>query len=481
MTRNGKIARLPKAVREQLNRRLADGEPGEPLLTWLNELPATKKVLAEHFGGSAVSKQNLSEWRTGGFVEWEAHEELMAKTQALASQAKDLSGVARSRLTEHLATVLSARYAALVMDWKGEPDEAFEKKARALRGLCRDVTELRRCDLRVARLNTEEKWHEHRREKDEQELLARFDQWLDNEEVREAYCKNWHNRAERVRLIRQAFGAPGDRPDHLDWVQLAEAAAAKARAASAAGEEQLRKNQAETAAARARFEREERERVGELGSDPAGGKSKPVKPCQTSFYAKGEGAFAGAEPGVRSAGCGAENSAEAETPGAPTGETDEFAIVREALRRPSVLRPGHGARAGFADEAGGEINRQDPTEHQEKGPGEDAETPSRRSPACEPSTSNAQVEESEKPEGENIAQASNCLGPAGPQNPASNIQLSTPNAAETTPPPQSPPPAEPATRENAPVIKPKKRWTLATAPTLEEALEYDTSHPNAAG
>jgi len=34
--RNGKIARIPLEIREQLNCRLADGEPGNRLVEWLN-------------------------------------------------------------------------------------------------------------------------------------------------------------------------------------------------------------------------------------------------------------------------------------------------------------------------------------------------------------------------------------------------------------------------------------------------------------
>ena len=32
MTRNGKIARLPRALRDELNRRLQDGQPGVRLV-----------------------------------------------------------------------------------------------------------------------------------------------------------------------------------------------------------------------------------------------------------------------------------------------------------------------------------------------------------------------------------------------------------------------------------------------------------------
>ncbi len=39
MTRNGKIARLPLAIRQQLNQRLQNAEPAQNLLSWLKRLP----------------------------------------------------------------------------------------------------------------------------------------------------------------------------------------------------------------------------------------------------------------------------------------------------------------------------------------------------------------------------------------------------------------------------------------------------------
>ena len=50
-TRRGKIARLPLAVREELNSRLRNGEPGKDLVLWLNSLPAVQEVLAAQFQG----------------------------------------------------------------------------------------------------------------------------------------------------------------------------------------------------------------------------------------------------------------------------------------------------------------------------------------------------------------------------------------------------------------------------------------------
>ena len=52
--RNGKIARLPRVVREQLNRRLQNGEQGKTLAAWLNSLPAVVVMLATEFDGKPI-------------------------------------------------------------------------------------------------------------------------------------------------------------------------------------------------------------------------------------------------------------------------------------------------------------------------------------------------------------------------------------------------------------------------------------------
>ena len=152
MTRTGKIARLPREVREQLNRRLADGEPGTRLVEWLNSLPETQKTLAADFEGRAINEQNLSEWKQGGHQDRLARQETLACARELAADATELAGAAEGSLADHLSVVLSARYAALVSGWNGEMDDEFRRKARALRTLCQDIVELRRGDHFAERL-----------------------------------------------------------------------------------------------------------------------------------------------------------------------------------------------------------------------------------------------------------------------------------------------------------------------------------------
>src|SRR5215468_8488195 len=69
-SRIGKIARLSHQLREQLNLRLHDHQPHKTILPWLNSLPEVKAVLAAHFDNHPITKQNLSEWKQGGFRDW---------------------------------------------------------------------------------------------------------------------------------------------------------------------------------------------------------------------------------------------------------------------------------------------------------------------------------------------------------------------------------------------------------------------------
>lgn len=66
----GKIARLPHAVRAQLHVHMQDGWPGDKLLTWLHAQPEVIAILAEHFGGKLITHQNLSKWRHGQHLAW---------------------------------------------------------------------------------------------------------------------------------------------------------------------------------------------------------------------------------------------------------------------------------------------------------------------------------------------------------------------------------------------------------------------------
>ena len=146
-TRTGKIARLPFALREQLNRRLRDNEPSDPLLAWLNALPEVQTLLKDQFQGSPISRQNLSDWRQGGFAEWEFRQEFAAEvlldTQDIKGESAQIDQGGQEYLADALATVLCGRYASLIARWNGEITAQLDQQLRFLHRLRVDITALR--------------------------------------------------------------------------------------------------------------------------------------------------------------------------------------------------------------------------------------------------------------------------------------------------------------------------------------------------
>ncbi len=187
-TRIGKIARLPREVREQLNRRLDDGEEGKHLVEWLNTLPEVRAVLAEHFGGRPVSEQNLTEWKQGGYRDWQVRQQALEFLRGLDSDDTAEQHALNGPLTEKLGRWLALRYAAAAQALAAEsdPDSAW----RRLREFCADIVELRRGDQRAERLRLEREWllldqtnADHAREK-------LFWEWTKRPDIREKLFPN---------------------------------------------------------------------------------------------------------------------------------------------------------------------------------------------------------------------------------------------------------------------------------------------------
>jgi len=111
-TRNGKIARLPREIREQLNRRLENGWRGDRLVKWLNDLPAVKEVLRAEFHGRAISGQNLSQWREGGYADWLRHQGTQEQIRWVVERSEDMDKAEGNEpLCDRLARLAEAELA----------------------------------------------------------------------------------------------------------------------------------------------------------------------------------------------------------------------------------------------------------------------------------------------------------------------------------------------------------------------------------
>lgn len=148
MTRRGKIARLPRGIREQVNRRLDDGQEAKGVAEWLNGLPEVAAVMAEEFGGEPISESNLSQWKTGGYADWEAQEEKRERVRQLTEEALELGEDADGMgLAERLAVVAAAE---LVLSMREGLNKNMgpEERRKWLMEVLREIARLRREDNR---------------------------------------------------------------------------------------------------------------------------------------------------------------------------------------------------------------------------------------------------------------------------------------------------------------------------------------------
>lgn len=159
MTRNGKIARLPRHIRHRLNSRLDDGEQAKDLVNWLNGLPQVRQMLSAHFGGREINEQNLSEWKQGGFRDWQRRQEKCDYVRSLVELSDDLDAAADERsINDRLACVLAAELAAEVQKLLEETIDPKER-AKLLCDAIRQLNSLRQGDHAEARIQVErERW-----------------------------------------------------------------------------------------------------------------------------------------------------------------------------------------------------------------------------------------------------------------------------------------------------------------------------------
>ena len=186
MGRTGKVARLPRATREELNRRIEDGEPARPLLKWLNARPEVQEALWEHFDGRPVTEQNLSEWKQRGFPEWQRRMETRELARDFIHEAEELDDeVGETALTDRLTETLALSLARLLREAMNEGEKGPERHA-AVVAIAREFSRLRRGDHAMERLRVEQERREEAAREDEvqefverQEEIAGKEAWIE--------------------------------------------------------------------------------------------------------------------------------------------------------------------------------------------------------------------------------------------------------------------------------------------------------------
>jgi hypothetical protein len=109
MSRTGKIARLPLAIREQVNTRLQQGDTSRSIADWLNSEPSVKPILDHDFKGRPITENNVNQWRKGGFQEWKAGHIAQDTFHRINQLPKDRLTELQGGLIDRMATFFAAQ------------------------------------------------------------------------------------------------------------------------------------------------------------------------------------------------------------------------------------------------------------------------------------------------------------------------------------------------------------------------------------
>lgn len=155
MTRRGKIARIPHSIREQINRRLQNGEEGKQIAEWLNTLPEVQALMAAEFDGQPVNEPNLSHWKLGGYRDWQAQQDSVEAVRCFGADAAQLSREAGGQLADQLALCLTARVAIALRRFSPGRDD-LARELELLRLLRSNLVALRKGDHNAQWLRIEQ-------------------------------------------------------------------------------------------------------------------------------------------------------------------------------------------------------------------------------------------------------------------------------------------------------------------------------------
>ena len=217
MNRTSKITRLPDPLREELNQRLRNGEPGNNLLLWLNKLPEVIALVEEHYGGNLISPQNLSDWNLGGYREWLTRQEMRESSKDYAAEAPHLTAAAGGSLLNPLTTAIHARYGALLskMPLDTEVPKAIQSQLDAVLHLHQTLLHERRLELIAQKNAILAAEQERKREKTNDELIEEFKTWAARPEVRAALFDEYEDDQERQRNLQEFMKRTRPNPDDI--------------------------------------------------------------------------------------------------------------------------------------------------------------------------------------------------------------------------------------------------------------------------
>jgi hypothetical protein len=201
--RVGKIAHLPAEIREQINRRLYDGQTGKQIIRWL-------KTQMHEVASADISDSNISQWRQGGYQDWLKDEAQVTRTRQRAELAMRLAKAAGGSVSQSVCAQLAGR-----IDEKLDclSDEDIEK----MKPLLDTLNEAEKMRLKRIEVDQKVKALNLLREKFEVETCEKFVEWSKDETSRQILDSDVST-SEKVAALRKRHYADVDAIE--DGVQI---------------------------------------------------------------------------------------------------------------------------------------------------------------------------------------------------------------------------------------------------------------------
>ena len=162
--RNGKIARLPQLIREEINQRLQAGHTGRSITVWLNSLAEVRATMDASFAGTEIREQNISEWKKGGYQEWLRFQEAVALAEHLYERGQEMKAMEKDRMpmSEVFTLWMTSRLAVSTREIESLKGEAAWRKQRQF---CTDLMKIRHAEHQAEKLQIERERTELQRQK----------------------------------------------------------------------------------------------------------------------------------------------------------------------------------------------------------------------------------------------------------------------------------------------------------------------------
>ena len=166
--KRSKIAALPGCLREEVCRRLYDGQYHRTIVDWLNSLPEVRAMTASRYEGIPIHRHNLSRWYRSGYQVWLKRHELTARAEELTKVAARIAGDSGITLASGAAQHTAGKLLEL-LDRLGHATKGTAAKApagsanagttlpdtKALLDIARALTALRHAEQNDERISTD--------------------------------------------------------------------------------------------------------------------------------------------------------------------------------------------------------------------------------------------------------------------------------------------------------------------------------------